>query len=121
MLLDICHGMAAALAHLHAKNIVHGDLNPKNVLLKAGPYAPPPRPSSSGMYGSPAQQQHLLLQQRMPSGLDPLSVGLSGGSSTGGPGAGATSNLLAGRCGFQIKVRRLEPVGCERGRGLWRW
>ena len=28
-LLDIAQGVAAALAHLHSKNVVHGDLNPK--------------------------------------------------------------------------------------------
>ena len=33
-------GIAPALAHLHSKRIVHGDLNPNNVLLKRDPAKP---------------------------------------------------------------------------------
>ena len=33
-------GIARALAHLHSKRIVHGDLNPNNVLLKQDPAQP---------------------------------------------------------------------------------
>ncbi|KAG2427520.1 hypothetical protein HYH02_014566 [Chlamydomonas schloesseri] len=33
-------GIARALAHLHAKRIIHGDLNPNNVLLKRDPAEP---------------------------------------------------------------------------------
>ncbi len=34
MVLELSLGIAAAIRHLHSKQVVHGDLNPRNVLLK---------------------------------------------------------------------------------------
>ncbi|KAG2488925.1 hypothetical protein HYH03_012547 [Edaphochlamys debaryana] len=39
-ILGIASGIAEALAHLHSKRIIHGDLNPNNVLLKQDPNSP---------------------------------------------------------------------------------
>ena len=32
--MDLAVGIASGMAHLHERNIIHGDLNPANVLLK---------------------------------------------------------------------------------------
>ncbi|KAG2498355.1 hypothetical protein HYH03_003614 [Edaphochlamys debaryana] len=37
MILDTCAELTGGLVHLHERNIVHGDLNPNNVLLKRDP------------------------------------------------------------------------------------
>mmetsp|Transcript_25649 Transcript_25649/g.55849 ORF Transcript_25649/g.55849 Transcript_25649/m.55849 type:complete len:1132 (+) Transcript_25649:194-3589(+) len=37
LILEVATELAGGLAHLHAKNIIHGDLNPNNVLLKKDP------------------------------------------------------------------------------------
>ncbi|KAG2488003.1 hypothetical protein HYH03_013440 [Edaphochlamys debaryana] len=40
LLVELAHGIASALAHLHERNVVHGDLTPNNVLLKSDPARP---------------------------------------------------------------------------------
>ena len=44
-------GIARALAHLHSKRIVHGDLNPNNVLLKRDPAEPSGYVAKVGDFG----------------------------------------------------------------------
>lgn len=103
MILDIAQGVAAALSHLHAKNVVHGDLNPKNVLLK---HVAPTGPAWGGRAGSggsgkagwppgsgASMQANKLHQAALMASLMP-----PGGSSQYG------AYPYAGRCGYAIKV-----------------
>eukprot|EP00198_Chlamydomonas_reinhardtii_P013398 XP_001702735.1 serine/threonine protein kinase [Chlamydomonas reinhardtii] len=109
-LLDIAQGVAAALAHLHSKNVVHGDLNPKNVLLKIAPLpmgglgfsASAARSSVSGSApgtgGSKASWGGVK-------GLQPGSGGATGSGLMLPPGSSQFGSYpMAGRCGFAIKV-----------------
>ena len=34
VVLDLAIGIASGMAHLHERNVIHGDLNPANMLLK---------------------------------------------------------------------------------------
>ncbi|KXZ56159.1 hypothetical protein GPECTOR_1g136 [Gonium pectorale] len=105
MLLDIAQGVAAALAHLHSKNVVHGDLNPKNVLLKvlpglgpraAGTRAPGWLAAPTGYSGKASVQ---ALQYIPPPGQAAAAAAAAAASGT------QLSNYpLVGRCGFAIKV-----------------
>ncbi|KAG2442237.1 hypothetical protein HYH02_009721 [Chlamydomonas schloesseri] len=56
-------GIARALAHLHSKRIVHGDLNPNNVLLKRDPAEPSGYAVKVGDFGLsvmlPSDRTHL--------------------------------------------------------------
>ncbi|GIL92870.1 hypothetical protein Vretifemale_20339 [Volvox reticuliferus] len=108
MILDIAQGVAAALAHLHSKNVVHGDLNPKNVLLKVVPL-----PGSSS---SLASAKAAAISGLLPSKLSGAAGNGSGYRSAAGGGLAAAAAAaaaaasqygnypLAGRCGFAIKV-----------------
>ncbi len=104
MILDIAQGVAAALAHLHAKNVVHGDLNPKNVLLKHVAQPAPGMglgPSWGGRAGSggrpagsgAAMQANKLHQAALMASLMPPANSAQYGAYP-----------YAGRCGYAIKV-----------------
>ncbi|KAG2440432.1 hypothetical protein HYH02_010317 [Chlamydomonas schloesseri] len=126
-LLDIAQGVAAALAHLHTKNVVHGDLNPKNVLLKIAPLPL----GSLGHHGISMSTTRSSASGSVPGtaasgkaggwgggggagAVYPLLKGSQqpgGGGQTGGggmmtpPGSSQFGSYpLAGRCGFAIKV-----------------
>ncbi|GFR41530.1 hypothetical protein Agub_g2226 [Astrephomene gubernaculifera] len=102
MLLDVAQGVAAALAHLHCKNVVHGDLNPKNVLLKKVPAALAARASAAG-WGRPGGFPANYPGQPRPSNQHPqhpqhqAAAALAAASCYG-------SYPLAGCCGFAVKV-----------------
>ncbi|PNW78047.1 hypothetical protein CHLRE_10g462050v5 [Chlamydomonas reinhardtii] len=51
-------GIARALAHLHSKRIVHGDLNPNNVLLKRDPAEPSGYVAKVGDFGLSVMLPH---------------------------------------------------------------
>ncbi|KAG2446238.1 hypothetical protein HXX76_000830 [Chlamydomonas incerta] len=119
-LLDIAQGVAAALAHLHTKNVVHGDLNPKNVLLKIAPLpmggmglsmstarssasgsAPGTGTSKAGWGGGGGGGGAVYPLK----GSQPISGGAPGGGMMPPPGSSQFGSYpLAGRCGFAIKV-----------------
>ncbi|GIL67909.1 hypothetical protein Vafri_21128 [Volvox africanus] len=105
MILDIAQGVAAALAHLHSKNVVHGDLNPKNVLLKAVPLPG----SSSSLPSAKSAAISGLLPGKLSGAAGTSSSYRSGtAGSLLAAAAAATSQYgnyaLAGRCGFAVKV-----------------
>ncbi|KAG2488947.1 hypothetical protein HYH03_012566 [Edaphochlamys debaryana] len=50
-ILSLALGIARALSHLHSKRIVHGDLNPNNVMLKRDPAEPSGYAAKIGDFG----------------------------------------------------------------------
>lgn len=75
MLTDIARGMA----HIHSRSIVHGDLNPSNILLRTA---------------SPHKQQHTG-NRTLSGGPGASGAGGSGGPPLWGPGAGVGVQLGA--------------------------